>query len=278
MFMAGNRKFVSLAILLVGINTAAAQQASDARVADLVRAGKVRIGLFSTQFSKDPTTGELRGVRPDMARALAERIGVQAVLLEHSGPSQVIECLKAGACDVVFLPKDARAISIGDFSFPFIQSEYTFLVPAGSAIHRASDADKPGIRIAAVRAHASTVALSRVIKQARVVVEEGEQATFELLRAKHVDAFASTRQFLRKVARDLPGSHILVDCYGAQFNRVVVPKGRTAWVAYVNDFVEEAKRSGLVQKAIDREGTSAFEIAPPGEPENDSGPVILSPC
>src|SRR5262249_6639460 len=118
----GNHNFTLLAILLTCIGTAAAQQNSDARVADLVRAGKVRIGLFSSQFSKDPTTGELRGVRPDMARALAERIGVPAVLREYPGPVQVIECLKAGACDVVFLPKDARAASIGDFSFPFIQS------------------------------------------------------------------------------------------------------------------------------------------------------------
>src|SRR5215472_10884019 len=108
MFVGSNRNLVLLAILLMGMSAAAAQQGSDPRVADLVRAGKVRVGLFSTQFSKDPTTGELSGVRPDMARALAERIGVQVVLLEHPGPRQVIECLKAGACDVVFLPRDAR--------------------------------------------------------------------------------------------------------------------------------------------------------------------------
>ena len=265
--MIGNRKFILLATLLTCMGTAAAQHNSDPRVADLVRAGKVRVGLFSTQFSKDPTSGELRGVRPDMARALAERIGVQAILLEHPGPPQVIECLKAGACDVVFLPRDARAATIGDFSFPFIQSEYTFLVPAGSAIRRASDADKPGIRIAAVRSHASTATLTSVIKQAEVVMEEGERAAFELLSAKRVDTFASTRQFLRKVSGELPGSQVLADRYGAQFNRVVVPKGRAGWLAFANDFVEEAKKSGLVQKAIDREGTSAFEVAPPGESE-----------
>src|SRR5215475_3198378 len=206
MFVGSNRNLVLLAILLIGMSGAAAQQGSDPRIADLVRAGKVRVGLFSTQFSKDPTTGELSGVRPDMALALARRIGVKVVLLEHPGPLQVIECLKAGACDVVFLPRDERAAGIGDFSFPFIQSEYTFLVPAGSAIHRASDADKPGIRIAAVRSHASTATLTSVIKQAEVVMEEGERAAFELLSAKRVDTFASTRQFLLKVSGELPGS------------------------------------------------------------------------
>lgn len=265
--MFSNSKLVLLAILFTSMGTAAAQQSSDPRVADLVRAGKVRIGLFSTQFSKDKTTGELRGVRPDMARALAARIGVQAVLLEHRGPSEVIECLKAGACDVVFLPKDARVDRVGDFSFPYIQSEYTFLVPAGSAIRRASDADNPGVRIAAVRGHASTATLTSVIKRAEVVQEEGEQATFGLLRAERVQAFASSRQLLRKVSVELPGSQVLADRYGAQFNRVVVPKGRADWLAYANEFVEEAKRSGQVQKAIDREGASAFEVAPPGELE-----------
>ena len=268
--MGHHRELALLAILLAGMSTAAAaQQGSDMRVVDLVRAGKVRVGLFSTQFSKDPATGELRGVRPDMARAFAERIGVQAVIVEHPGPLQVIECLKAGACDLAFLPKDARAASIGDFSFPFIQSEFTFLVPAGSAIHRASDADKPGIRIAAVRGHASTVTLTGMIKQAEIVMGENERAAFELLSAKRADTFASTRQLLTKLSGELAGSQVLADRYGAQLNRVVVPKGHADWLAYANEFVEQAKSSGLVQKAIDREGASAFEAAPPGDSESD---------
>ena len=265
--MTGTFKWLVVAILLTGAGPTAAQKSPDARVSDLVQAGKIRIGLFSSQFSKDAASGDLRGVRPDMARALAARIGVQAVLLEHASPPQVIDCLKVAACDVVFLPKDARAASIGEFSFPFIQSEFTFLVPAGSSILRASDTDKPGIRIAAVRGHASAVALSNVIKQAEVVLEGNEQAAFESLRTGGVHAFASTRQSLRKVAKELPGSQVLADRYGAQFNRVVVPKERTAWLAFANEFVEEAKTSGLVQRAIDREGTSSFEVAPPGDSE-----------
>ena len=38
-----------------------AQQAADPRVADLVRAGKLRVALFLPQYTKDPVTGELRG-------------------------------------------------------------------------------------------------------------------------------------------------------------------------------------------------------------------------
>jgi polar amino acid transport system substrate-binding protein len=253
--------------LLASIGTADAQQVPDPRVADLVQAGKLRVGLFSTQYTKDPVTGELRSVRAEIARALAARIGVQAVLLEHRTPPEVVECLKAGACDAVFLPFDERAANVGDFSSPFIQSEYTMLVPASSSIRRIADADKPGIRIAAVRSHSSTMTLTSAMKQAEVILGENELAAFELLRSERADAFASTRQFLVRISTNLPGSRVLEDRYGANLNRVVVPKGHAGRLAYVNEFVEEAKASGLVQKAIDRDGTSAFRVAPPGDPK-----------
>jgi polar amino acid transport system substrate-binding protein len=251
--------------LLVAVGAAGAQQSSDPRVVDLVQAGKIRFGLFSSQYTKDPATGELKGVRPDIARALAARIGVPAILLEHRSPPEVVACIKAGACDVVFLPMDERASSVADFSYPFIQSEFTMLVPAGSTIHGYADADKPGIRIAAVRGHASTAALASVMKHAELMLEEGELASFELLRAGRVDAFASTRQYLARVSPGLPGSRVLTERYGAQLNRVVVPKGHPGRLSYANEFIEEAKASGLVQQAIDRDGTLAFQVAPPGD-------------
>jgi polar amino acid transport system substrate-binding protein len=255
------------AALFAHIAAAGAQPASDPRVADLVQAGKVRAGLFSTQYTKDPASGQLMGVRVEIARALAARIGVPAVMVELATPPDVVQCLKAGACDVVFLPRDERSAGIGDFSPPYLQSEYTMLVPAGSSIRSLADADKSGTRIAAVRNHSSTMTLTRAIKQADVILGENELAAFELLRAGRADAFASTRQYLLRASKNLPGSRVLADYYGANLNRVVIPKGHPGWLSYVTGFVEEAKASGLVQKAIDRDGTFAFQLPPPGDPD-----------
>ena len=259
--------FLVVAALLTNIEVADAQQGPDPRMADLVQAGKIRVGLFSTQYTKDPITGELTGVRVEIARALAARIGVPAVLLEHRTPLDVVQCLKAGTCDVVFLPRDERAANVGDFSPPYLQTEYTMLVPAGSSILSIADADKPGIRIAAVRSHSSTATLISAIRQAEVILGENELAAFELLSAGRADALASTRQYLLRASKNMAGSQVLVDYYGANLNRVVVPKGHPGWLAYVNEFVEEAKASGLVQKVIDRDGTFAFQVPPPGDPK-----------
>ena len=59
-----------------------------------------------------------------------------------------------------------------DFTPPVVQQDYTYLVPAGSSIKSAADADQPGVRIAVVRSHLSTLALSHVLKRADLVCAE----------------------------------------------------------------------------------------------------------
>jgi polar amino acid transport system substrate-binding protein len=253
--------------LLAATGTAGAQRASDPRIADLVQSGKVRVGLFLPQYTKNASTGELRGVWAESARALAARIGIPLVLVEHPTPPEAVACLKAGACDLLFLPFDDRSASVGDFSPPIFQFDYTLLVPGGSAIRRVADVDRSGIRIAAVRNHASTIELSRILKQAELVYAETPERTFELLRTGQAEAMASARPTLLGYSAQLPESRVLDDRYGANINRIVVPKGKANWLTYVSEFVEEAKAAGVVQKAIERGGPPGVTVSPPGDPK-----------
>lgn len=246
--------------------TIANTQIPDPRVADLVQVGKIRVGLFVSQYIKDPATGELKGVWSEIAQAIAARIGVQVVLLEHPTPPEAVECLKAGACDLLFLPFDARAANVGDFSPPIFQFDYILLVSASSSIRSVADADRPGVRIAAVRNHASTIELSRLLKQAELMYGETPDRTFNLLRTGQADAMASARPTLLEYSTQLPGTRVLEDRYGVNINRMVVPKGKAERLAYVSEFVNEAKASGLVQKAIERAGPRGVTVAPPGNP------------
>jgi len=251
--------------LVASIGAACAQQTPDTRVLDLVKAGKLRVGLFPPQSNKDPATGEFKSAWAEIAKALAARIGVQLVLLEHPTPPKVVECLKTGACDMVFLPFDDRAASVGDFSAPYMQFDYTLLVLTGSSVRSIADADRTGVRIAAVRNHASTITLSGMLKQAELVYADTPDPTFDLLRAGSAEIMASTRPVLQEFSARLPGSRVLESHYGANVNRIVIPKGHAERLAYINEFVEEAKASGLVQKAIDRGGPRGITVAPAGE-------------
>ena len=139
---------------------AEAQQTSDPRVADLVQAGKIRVGIHSF-YTKDSRTGELRAVSTgiiflDIARILGARIGVEVLPVWHPTIPEMLTCLTARECDVGFMGPDPTRAGV-DFSPPILQLDYTFLVPAGSPIQRIADADRPNIRVAVVRDHASTL-------------------------------------------------------------------------------------------------------------------------
>jgi polar amino acid transport system substrate-binding protein len=233
----------------------------DPRVADLVRAGRLRVGLFLPQYAKDAATGAPHGIYVDLARALASRLGVDLVLVERRTPAEVVAALNAGACDLASLGFDpARAPLVGGFSPPFMRVEFTLMLLAGSPIRSVADADRDGVRIAVVRDHASTLVLGRILQRAEQVGVDTPDNAFALLRDGRVDAWASVRSLLLHHCRRLSGARVLEGSFGANQPAWVVAKGQEAWLAYVSEFVADAKASGLVQQAIQRSGRIGLSV------------------
>jgi polar amino acid transport system substrate-binding protein len=251
-------------ILLVSAPAAGAQQASDPRVEGLVRAGQVRVAVFPPQYTKDETTRELKGWPVELGGALADKLKIKSVTIEYRGPREAIEGLKSGACDVAFLPIEPSWAAEVAFSSPFMQIDFTLLVPAMSPIRSLEDMDRAGVRVSAVSKHASTLALSRVLKHAALASAESPEAAFEFLRTGQADAFASVRPALLEFSARLPGSAVLEQRYGANFLTVAVAKIEAGWLNYLNEFIEEAKASGVIQRAVDHAGWRGVQVVPLG--------------
>jgi polar amino acid transport system substrate-binding protein len=262
---------LALILLSLGASIVAAytQQAPDPRVADLVRAGQVRVALFLPQYTKNPTTGDIHGDvhLVEIARALAARLDVKLVLVYYPTPKMAVEGLKAGSCDVAFLGIDRSRTGELGFSPPFAELDFTYLVPAGSSIRSVADADRPGVRIAAIRNHESTLALNRILKHATLVYTDTPEPAFDLLRTGRADAWASVGFALQPYSARLPGSRVLEDGYGANRQAMAVAKDEAGRLSYISEFIEEAKASGLVQRAIDHGGLHGIHVAPAGNPE-----------
>jgi len=242
---------------------------ADPRVADLVQAGRIRSALFLPQYTKDELTGEIRGVGPgtvgiELVRGFAARLGVEVLLAGLQTPVEVVECLKAEDCDMAFMGITASRAAELDFSPPVIEFDFTYLVPAGSSIFSVADADRLGLRIAVIRNHASTIALSRIVQHARLVDTAVPEAALDMLRAGNADALASARDLLVDYSKILPGSRVLKDAYGGNRTGMAVPKGNTGRLACITEFIEEAKATGLVRRAIERAGCSeVIQVAGP---------------
>jgi polar amino acid transport system substrate-binding protein len=255
-----------LALVLGGGGTSYAQQSPDSRVADLVQSGALRVGLgigSLTTATRDPATGEVKGPALELGRALAARIGIPFVSVEYPRPGAVIDGLRANAWDVAILIVDPVRAEQVDFSNPFMQSDLTYLVAAGSTIQGVADADHQGIRIGVARGDTSDLQLTRTLKRAELVRTDSIAAAVELLRSGGVNAVALNRPSLITQSAALPGSRVLSDGFADIASAVAVPKGHEGRLAYINAFIEEAKASGLINRMIEALALQGVRAAPP---------------
>jgi polar amino acid transport system substrate-binding protein len=176
----------------------------------------------------------------------------------------VIDGLRTGAWDVsVLLIDPARAKQV-DFSNPHLETDLTYLAPAGSTIQTVVDADQSGLRIAVARGDMSDLVLTRVLKRAELVRTDSIVAAIDLLRTGGANAIALNRPSLIAESARLAGSRVLGEGFGEIYSAMAVPKGHSGRLAYINEFIEDAKASGLVNHIIETLAMQGVRVAPPG--------------
>jgi polar amino acid transport system substrate-binding protein len=254
------------AIVLLIANSAAihAQQSSDPRVADLVQAGKLRvaIGLGSPVLAmKNPNNGDVRGPALDLAQALAKTIGTPLEAIEYQRPGAILADAQKDKWDLTFLVVDPARAEQADFSIPYMQSDFTYLVPAGSSKQSVAELDQAGVRIAVPRGDASDLRLTKTLKQAELLRMDSIGAAIELVHAGKADAYAAPRVVLLGLSSKAPGSRVLKDGFANISWAVMAPKGKADHIAYVNDFLKEAKTLDLIQQSIDHYGLKGIQVA-----------------
>jgi len=163
--------------------------------------------------------------------------------------------------DVTFLVADPDRSAEADFSPPYMQTDYTYLVPAGSSKHSVADLDQAGVRIAVPRGDASDLRLTKMLKHAELVRADSIAAIIDMVRSGQVDAYGGPRVVLLNLSDQSPGSRVLGDGFADGVYVAMVPKGKADRIAYVSDFIEEAKSSGLVQRTIDQYGLKGIQVA-----------------
>ena len=233
--------------------------------AELAPTGTLRAGINYGNVilaQKDPATGESHGVAIDLARELGRRLGVPVDLVAYQSIGTIVDGAKAGEWDIAFLGSDpARATEI-TFTPAYVELEATYLVPASSPLRSAADVDREGVRVAAPARANYELFLGRSLTRARLVRAQDANAAFDLLASGQVGALAGLTQALIALNAKLPGSRILEGRFMAVQQSIGTPKGRDAGAQYLRGFVEEAKASGLVARAIEKTGAVGVSVAP----------------
>jgi polar amino acid transport system substrate-binding protein len=225
----------------------------------VLRAG-VNMGNFLLVTGRAPN-GDPTGVSPSMAKAIAERLGVPMQPKPYARPNEVAEAV--GDWDIALIGAEPQRAAKISFTAAYCEIEATYLVPAGSPITSLAEVDRPGIRIATSAGAAYTLWLERNIKQAQLVlVPGGGNAAMQKFIDDKLEVYAGLRPGLLGDLAKLPGARILDGQYMAVQQAIGCAKGNDAAFAFLRDFVEEAKRSGLVAQFIAEHKVQGLSVAP----------------
>ncbi len=224
-------------------------------VAELAPTGVLRaainMGNFLLVTGRTPS-GDPTGVSPDMAAAIAARLGVPLKYLPYARPGQIADDAEKGMWDIGLIGAEPQRAAVINFTAAYAEIEATYLVPAGSPIGSIAEVDQPGRRIAVTARSAYGLWLENNYKRGELLQFDNAEAALNAFDTQHLDAYAGLRPGLIDVQKARPGSRILDGQFASVQQAVGTPKKNAAGFAFLKDFVEEAKRSGMVASFIER--------------------------
>lgn len=209
-------------------------------------------------------SGDPDGVSPDMAREIARRLGVEVAFVPFASPGELADAAGKDVWNIGLIAEEPARAEVMTFTPAYVEIEATYLVPVGSPLKSIAEVDRPGVRIALSARSAYDLYLTRTLKQAELVRAKGIPAAFDLFVREKCDAMAGLRPALLEDAKKLPGSRVLDGKFTAVQQAIGTGRTNAAGAKFLRDFVEEAKRSGLVARLIERHGVvGRLSVAPP---------------
>ena len=255
------RTVFTLMLLAVMVSSLTAQRTPFSKD-DMIRAAY--LASNPAQATKDPATGEVRGVVPDIVRELERTRGVKVTLVGQPNPQRVIDAVRNGEAEIGFVAYNPERAGPVEFTKPYLLVNQTFIVKSDSPIKSIADIDRQGRKLGATRADSIALYLRRTLKQGTLIeLDDTSRDTIDrLLRDGAIDAYGSNRQRLTEWTKDAKGIRLLSDdLYGVE-QAIIVPGGRRDALDAANQFIDEVRRSGFLKTSIERSGVVGIMAAP----------------
>jgi polar amino acid transport system substrate-binding protein len=238
---------------------------NDKAKAELTPTGVLRAGINLSNFllvTGRAANGNPEGVSPDMAHAIADKLGVPVQYVPFKTPGELGDQVDNNVWDIGNIGAEPQRAAKIAFTAAYCEIEATYMVPAGSSIKSIAEVDRKGVRIAVSARSAYGLWLENNIKNATLVPVSGLDAAYDKFVAEKFEVLAGLRPGLLKDMEKAPGMKILDGKFSAVQQAVGTPKKNSAGAAFLSAFVEDAKKSGLVASFIEKHKVKGLSVAP----------------
>ena len=245
---------------IVGVVEAAGQQPGSAGIAPK---GELRVALqtFNPTAATRNAKGEYIGVAPDLASALAKTLGAPVKLIPYDNIVRYNQSLGKDEWDIAFTPRDLSRTGQLVFSEPFMEADNAYVARPGFQGRSSDEVDRHGVKVAVAQGTSTDGYLTRTLKSAEIVrLYNGLPAAREALTSGRADVYADYTHVAHRLAADIPGATILLGRFNVARMTIALPKSNAGALKAVNDFIQNAKRDGLITEAIKRAGIDGVHV------------------
>ncbi len=234
-------------------------------ISELAPTGTLRAGINLSNFllvTKTDSTGTPVGVAPDLAHEVAARLNVPVKYVLFKSPGELADMADKGVWDIGLIGAEPQRAETIAFTSAYAEIEATYLVPAGSPLKAIADIDAAGVRISVTARTAYGLWLDRNIKHAELIRSDTLDNAYEQFIDGKLSALAGLRPRLLSDREKLPGARILDGRFASVQQAIGTSRKNLAGAAFLRDFVEQAKASGLVARLIERHDVRGLSVAP----------------
>ncbi|AJP56337.1 ABC transporter substrate-binding protein [Pandoraea vervacti] len=203
------------------------------------------------------------GLSVDLAGALAKRLGVGLELVVVDAAGKSVEAITNEQADVGFFAIDPRRAATIGFTSPYLLIEGFYLVRNASPVTSNADVDRAGTRVVVGKGSAYDLFLTRELKHAEIVRAPTSPAVVRTFIETGCEVAAGVKQQLAQDVANLSGYRLLDERFMVirQAMGVPITRGEAA-LTFLTTFVEDMKREGFVEDAMQRHGITGVSVAP----------------
>lgn len=217
--------------------------------------GVLRAGINLSNFllvSDQSSNGDPIGVSTDIARGVADKLGVELELITYKGPGDVADAILRDEWDIANIAAEPERAKTIAFSNAYCEIQATYLLPASSSIKSITEVDKPGNRISVKERAAYDLWLTDNLKHATLIRSASMDESVRVFTEQSLDVLAGLRPRLIEDQKQIPGSVLLDESFTAIQQSIGCKPEFPEALEFLQSFVQESISSGWVASLIEK--------------------------
>ena len=224
----------------------AAQANQTGHLQQVIKRGVLNVGVLPDYppYSSQEANGDIVGYEPDIAKKLADALGVKLKMVNTDGTSRkpVLDSNRVDVDIDAFTATDERAKAI-EFTIPYVASGALPLFRKDSPIK--SIADLKGKKVSVARGSTNDTLMTKQFPGTTVVRFDTIADAIQAVKSKKVDAVMEGFATVSKaVVEDASLAALNVEPISPALISMGVKQGDQIWLNYLNNFIRNLNSSG----------------------------------